>query len=182
MKFKDKIITDTETTGLLEPNTILLSEQPHIIEIYAARLNHKNKIIDEIETFYTVPVEVPKHITKITGIDDDMLMGAPEFVESYNALCDLFVGTTELIGHNINFDAGMIWAELSRIDKVFNFPWPKKWYCTMEHSFHLENKRLRLGKLHEYATGKEHKEGAHRAKQDVLATLRCYEWMQGEGM
>ena len=182
MKHKDKIITDTETTGLLEPNTVLLSQQPYITEIYAARLDHKNNIIDEIETFFHVPVEIPKHITKITGIDDSMLIGAPRFVEKYNELCKLFLGTTQLIGHNINFDAGMIWAELARIDKVFNFPWPKEWYCTMEHSMHLENKRLKLSKLHEYATGKEHKEGAHRAKQDVLATYRCYKWMQEEGM
>jgi DNA polymerase-3 subunit epsilon len=182
MRHKDKIIFDTETTGLLEPNTIILSEQPHIIEIYAARLDHKNKVIDEVESFFTVPVELPKHITKITGIDEAMLSGAPEFVELYDDLCKLFLGATEMIGHNINFDAGMLWAELSRIDKVFNFPWIKEWYCTMEKSFHLENKRLRLGMLHKHATGKEYKDGAHRAKQDVLATLRCYDWMQKNGM
>lgn len=178
MKHKDKIIFDTETTGLLEPTTILLSDQPHMIEIYAARLDHKNKIIDEIESFVSCPIEIPKHITKINNIDDDMLLGAPDFIEIYKPLCELFVGCVELIGHNVNFDAGMLWAQLSRIDKTFNFPWIKEWYCTMEHSMYIENKRLKLGKLHEYATGEFFKEGAHRAKQDVFATLRCYEWLQ----
>ena len=178
MKHKDKIILDTETTGLLEPKTILLKDQPHMIEIYAARLDHKNKIIDEIETFISCPIEIPKFITKITNIDDDMLLGAPDFLDIYNPLCELFVGCTELIGHNINFDAGMLWVQLSRIDKTFNFPWIKEWYCTMEKSMYLENKRLKLSALHKYATGEEHKEGAHRAKQDVFATLRSYEWLQ----
>lgn len=182
MKHKDKIIMDTETTGLLEASASLLSQQPHIIEIYAARLDAKNNVIGEVETFIRAPVEIPKYITKITGIDDDMCLGAPTFVQVYKELVELFIGTRILICHNISFDAGMFWAELARIDKVFNFPWPPEWYCTMERSMHLENKHLKLSKLHEYATGEEHKEGAHRAKHDVFATLRCYKWMLEEGM
>jgi len=181
MKNKDKIILDTETTGLLEPAAALVSQQPYMIEIYAARLDHKNKIIDEIETFISCPIEIPKFITKITNIDDDMLLGAPDFIEIYKPLTELFLGTTELIGHNISFDAGIIWAALKRIDREFKFPWCPEWYCTMENSMYLENKRLKLSRLHEYATGKPHKDGAHRAKQDVLATLRCYEWLQEQG-
>ena len=182
MKHKDKVIFDTETTGLLEPKASLVSEQPHIIEFYGARLDHKNKVIDELDVLVYSPVEIPKFITKITGIDDDMLIGAPEFIEVYKPLVELFMGTRTVIAHNISFDMGMLWAELSRIDKEFKFPYPPEWYCTMERSMHLENKRLKLGNLHKYATGEVFKEGAHRAKQDVLATLRCYNWMQKEGM
>jgi len=173
----DSIILDTETTGLLEPNAIQLIKQPYMIEIYAARLNNKNKIIDELETFFTVPIKIEHHIKKITGIDESMTLGSPEFIEIYDNLCDLFLGAKRMIGHNLPFDAGMLWVELSRIEKEFQFPWPPDWYCTIEKSMHLENKRLKLSALHKHATGKEHKEGAHRARKDVEATLRCYKWM-----
>jgi len=182
MKHKDKIVFDTETTGLPEPEATLVSQQPHMIEIYAARLYHKNKVIDEVDALIYSPIEIPKFITKITGIDGDMLLGAPEFIELYKPLVNLFIGTRTVIGHNISFDMGILWIELRRIGKEFKFPWQPEWYCTMERSMHLENKRLKLGKLHEYATGEEFKEGAHRARQDVLATLRCYKWMIKEGM
>jgi len=182
MKNNDKVIFDTETTGLLEPSAALVSQQPHMIEIYAARLDKKNKIIGEVDALIYSPIEIPKYITKINNINDDMLLGAPEFIELYKPLVELFIGTRTAIGHNVVFDMGILWTALSRIDKEFKFPWCPEWYCTLEHSMHLENKRLKLGKLHEYATGTAFKEGAHRAKQDVLATLRCYDWMEKEGM
>ncbi len=179
---KDKIIFDTETTGLLKPDATRVENQPYITEIYAARLDSKNNVIDEVETLISVPVEIPPLITKLTGIDDYMLMGQPEFIEVYKPLVNLFLGARTIIAHNLPFDNGMLWSELRRHDLEFKFPWPPEWYCTIEHSMHIENKRLKLSKLHEYSTGKEFKEGAHRAKQDVMALLRCYKWMQKEGM
>lgn len=178
----DKIFLDVETTGLLEPKTSLLVQQPYMIELYAARTDSKNKVLDEIETFVHCPIPIPAHITKITGIEENMLLGAPGFMRIYPALVELFIGTREIIAHNLPFDAGILWVELARLGLEFNFPWPPIHYCTIEHSYHLENKRLKLSALHEYATGSEYKEGAHRAKQDVLALMRCYKWMKKNDM
>lgn len=178
MRSKDKIVLDTETTGLLEHEVVEKNLQPHIIEIYAARLDRKNNIIDEYETFLSVPVLLEPHIIKITNIEESMLVGQPTFIEIYKNLCEIFMGVQTLIGHNISFDAGMFWIELSRLALEFNFPWPPEWYCTLEQSMYIENKRLKLSKLHEYATGEKEIVGAHRAKTDVMATLRCYKWLQ----
>jgi len=180
MKFRDTIILDTETTGLLVPEASLLEHQPYITELYAMRVDHKGNLIDEFETFFKVPVPLEKHIIKLTGITDNMLQGAPEFAEEYKNLVEFFMGTRRMVAHNLPFDAGMLWAELSRIGKEFMFPWPPEYYCTIEKSFHIENKRIKLSRLHEHATGKEFKEGAHRAKQDVFALKRCYDWLVEE--
>ena len=180
MQNKDTIILDFETTGLLKPSATEMIHQPHAIELYAMRVDKSGNILDEIETFFSVPVVLERHITKITGINENMLQGAPEFSEKYSEICSIFLGCERMVAHNLPFDAGIMWCELVRIGREFQFPWPPDWYCTIEHSMYIENKRLKLGILHKYATGKEFKDGAHRAKQDVLALQRCYNWLLEE--
>lgn len=174
---KDIIILDVESTGLLEPSAIKLNKQPFMTEIYAARFSSKGKFVGEVEHLINVPIEIPKHITKITGIDNSMLSGQPEFAEIYNDLVELFLGARIMVAHNLSFDAGMLWVELSRMGREFHFPWCPEWYCTIEHSMCLTGKMINLSTLHEHATGEPHKDGAHRAKQDVMALHRCYNWM-----
>ena len=182
MKFKDEIVFDTETTGLLNPTAIELEKQPHIIELFMLRIDKNKKVIDEYESFFSVPVDLPKQIQKITNITPSMLEGQPVFAKERKKITEFFMGTRTLVAHNAPFDAGMLWSELSRLGMEFHFPWPPNHYCTIEKSFHLENKRLKLTVLHEMATGSPHDNGAHRARADVMALLRCYEWMIEEGM
>ena len=177
MKCNDIVVFDTETTGLLEPRAIKLEKQPHMIEIYAARFSENGKFLDEIESLVSPPIPIPDFITKITNIDDSMVSGQPVFADLYKPLTELFIGARTMVAHNLPFDAGMLWVELSRMGMEFHFPWPPNWYCTIEHSMHIEGKMLKLSDLHQHAKGKPHKEGAHRAKQDVLALHRCYQWM-----
>lgn len=182
MKYRDSIILDTETTGLLEADAIELSEQPHMIELFMLRVDKKFKVIDEYESFFSVPVDLPKHITKITNITPSMLEGAPTFAHERKDITEFCMGSRRLVAHNLPFDAGVIWAELSRLGMEFNFPWAPEHYCTIEKSFHIKNKRLKLTDLHEIATGEPHDKGAHRARNDVLALARCYEWLRGQGI
>ena len=60
-----------------------------------------------------------------------------------------------------------------RHDLEKKFCWPKHHICTVEKSYHYENKRLKLMALHEYLFNKGFKD-AHRAKNDVLPTVRCF--------
>ena len=75
--------------------------------------------------------------------------------------------------HNLSFDKNMLGNELMRIDKVLNFPWPKKDICTVKKSKHYEGHRLSLGKLYKYLFNKELL-NAHRAKNDVTAQSECF--------
>ena len=65
-----------------------------------------------------------------------------------------------------------------RMDKLTKFPWPCEQICTVEASFAIHNKRLKLGQLYEIATGKSSFPSAHRAKADVLAMIECMKFLK----
>lgn len=175
------LFTDTETTGLLKTDAIDLNLQPHIIELYIIKTEDDFTFIDEIDTFIKPPVPISEEITRITGIDNLMVANAPTFVEVYPDLVSLCLGQETIVGHNLPFDMGMIYCELARMNVEFKFPWPHNWVCTIERSMSIEHKRLKLGYLHELATGNPH-QGAHRAKADTHATARCYFWLKEKGL
>ena len=169
------IITDTETTGLQKPIPTDIQFQPFMCEIYACKLSFKEdfEFIDEFETFIKPPIPMPPDATKINGITDDMLVGAPSFADAYDGIYDFFCGADSVVGHNIEFDLNIINNELVRHDWDKKFCWPKQHICTIESSYHYENKRLNLQKLHEFLFGEGFEKG-HRAKTDVMATVRCF--------
>ncbi len=175
------IFLDTETTDLLKPDAANLEEQPHMTEFFGVRLDEDFQLVSKFHSLFSIPVPVPEKITRITGITDDMLKGQPTFRQKYDELVAFFLGETTVVGHNVSFDMGVLRHELRRLEKQWQFPWPPNWICTIEKTTHLRGRRLKLGELHNLATGAPH-EGAHRAQEDVAALVRCYIWMQEEGI
>ena len=178
---KTTILFDTETTGLLAPEANDLDAQPYITEIYCVKIDEEFNLVEEIETFIKPPIPISEEITRITGITDRDVANAPSFEQVYPRLAELFTGVTRLVGHNLPFDRGMLRVELQRLEREFQFPWPYDQVCTVEASMPIEQRRLPLSKLHELAVGKPHA-GAHRAKMDVFALVRCYHWLTEKGM
>ncbi len=177
------IFLDTETTGLLNPEANDLNKQPYITELYMVKLEWDNgefQFIDEFHSLFNVPVPIEPIITKITGIDEKMLEGQPTFPDKYMEIAKFFLGEDTVVGHNLAFDNGMIWTELSRIQCETKFPWPIHHHCTVELSLPIEHHRLKLSDLHTKATGAPH-DGAHRARSDVEALVTCYAWLKNEG-
>lgn len=175
------IILDTETTGLIKPTLTDTNMQPFITELYCCKVTTDFQFISEFNHLIKPPIPIPELITKITGIDDAMLENKPSFIEVYDELADFFLGETIVVAHNAPFDIGMLYWELFRQDLEKKFPWPKHHICTVEKSFGIKNKRIKLRDLHEMATGKLHEEGAHRAKEDVMALVRSFKWLVKEG-
>jgi len=167
------IVTDTETTGLVKPIPTDIQFQPFMTEIYACKLDQNFKFLGEFGSLVRPPIPISAEITKITGIDDAKLIGAPTFAEIYDPLYDFFQGADMVVGQNIMFDINVINYELMRHDWDKKFCYPKRHVCTIESSYHYQNKRLNLAKLHELLFG-EGFEDAHRAKSDVMATVRCF--------
>jgi DNA polymerase III epsilon subunit-like protein len=177
----DFVVIDTETTGLLKPSPVDKNMQPFITEFYGIRINKNWEVVGEFETFIKPPMPIPDEVVKITGITDEMVANAPTFIEVFDDIVELFHGARRMVAHNLSFDAGVLRQELERHDLAFKFPWPPEWHCTVELSKSIRDKALKLRDLHEIATGTPHEDGAHRAKNDVMALVRCYKWLCDKG-
>ncbi len=107
-------VFDIETTGLK-------AEQNEIIEIGAVRVEN-GVVTDRFQSFIDDGVTLPKNITALTGITEDMLQGAPPtrvVLERFRAFCD---GTT-LVAHNASFDVGFITHHGARFGITFPLPY-----------------------------------------------------------
>lgn len=171
------IALDTETTGLARPSATELHLQPFMTEICAIKFDNNFVVQDTFLTFVRPPVPIPDEVIKITGITNDMLANAPSFPMIYDDLCNFFLGEKVMFAHNCAFDQSIIKFELQRMAREFNFPWPPHQICTVEASYPIKNKRLKLGQLYEIATGKPEIKGAHRAEADVLAMIECIKFL-----
>ena len=98
--FTDEFVAfDLETTGLS-------SRDDTIIEIGAV-LMKEGKEIDRFQTFVDPGRKLERKIIDLTGITDEMLVGAPKIEEILPKFLE-FVGDRPLIAHNADFDVGFI--------------------------------------------------------------------------
>ena len=97
-------IVDIETNGS-KPGT------SQVIEIGAVMLED-GEVIDTLETFVDCAY-LPKHITKITGIEPEDLVGAPSRKEALTRLKH-FMGDAVFVAHNANFDYSFLNASFDR--------------------------------------------------------------------
>jgi len=166
------IIFDTETTGLVKPESNELNNQPYILEICCYKFEGTD-LVDTFNTFLKPPRVVPAEITKITGINGEMVESAPTFADAYSDLADFFLGVERLVAHNLAFDRNLLLFELARIEAQFQFPWPKQHICTVERTMHYEQRRMSLSRLYKHLFGYDFA-NAHRAENDVKALSQCY--------
>lgn len=102
----DYTIIDIETTGLSR-------RQHEIIEIAAVQYRDDQETGRFVELIR--PVErIPYFITRLTGIDDQMVSQARTIAQVLPELRD-FVGTDTLIAHNTRFDIPFINDKFQRI-------------------------------------------------------------------
>ncbi|MBR4096539.1 MAG: 3'-5' exonuclease [Oscillospiraceae bacterium] len=162
----DYIVLDIETTGL--------GTSCDIIEIAAVRVRN-NVIMDEFESFVKPRGTIPWNITRLTGITNAMVAGAPPIEQ---VLCEFkrFVGDDVLIGHNIkSFDMRMISAKATDCGMCFGnelvdtLAMARKLLPTKHHG---------LADVCSYYNITN--SNAHRALSDVIATHECYQRLKNE--
>ena len=100
------VVFDLETTGLS-------ANSNKVIEVGAYRVE-KGRLAEEFHSFVNSGEKLSPVITKLTGINDEMLVGAPEWKEVLEKFRK-FIGDSVLIAHNADFDAGFLRKH-----------WPKK--------------------------------------------------------
>lgn len=176
------IIFDTETTGLVKPMATPINEQPQIIEFAAIKVNFDTlEEIERLEFLVNPLVDLPDEIIKITGLTTERVACEQPFIAHLDTLKNFFLGSRHLIAHNLAFDTNLLRFELMRVGHEFKFPWPPSQICTVEASFCINNRRMRLCQIHELATGVEHKD-AHRAMADVEGLLTVVKYLRHEGL
>ena len=95
----DFVVFDIETTGFSPVSN-------HIIEIGAVKVE-QGKITERFSTFVNPKTPIPYRIEELTGISDDMVMGAPtidEILPKFLSFCEGCV----MVAHNADFDMSFI--------------------------------------------------------------------------
>lgn len=155
-------IIDTETTGLSAKNE-------KITEI-AIIIHDGEKEVDRFQTLINPERSIPFRITQLTGINNQMVAGAPKFFEVAKKILQLTEGKI-IVGHNVNFDYNFIRAEFEE----FEFDFRRKTACTVKLS------RKVFPGLPSYSLGRLTAQldidhiNKHRAMGDCEATLKVFE-------
>jgi len=89
------VVVDIETTGLS-------AHRHKITEIAAVRIDGEN-VIDEFQTLVDPEVPIPKFITRLTGIDNELVEGHPT-VDVAMLQFIKYLGEDTFVAHNASFD------------------------------------------------------------------------------
>lgn len=155
-------IIDIETTGN-KYNFGKITE----IAIYQ---HNGQKITGSYSTLINPEMDIPYFITRLTGINNEMVKDSPKFYQVAKKIIEMTQGRI-FIAHNVSFDFKFIKEEYNRLGYDFN----QKTLCTvkMARKFIPGHSSYSLGKLCS-DLGIEIN-GRHRAAGDALATVKLFE-------
>jgi len=155
-------IIDIETTG----NSY---KHGHITEI-AIYQHNGIEITDSFSSLVNPEIDIPFYITKLTGIDNEMVKDAPRFFEIAKKVVELTAGRT-FVAHNVQFDYRFIKEEYNRLAYPFN----RKTLCTVQlaRKFIPGHRSYSLGAICNDLGINIH--DRHRASGDALATVKLFE-------
>lgn len=154
-------IIDVETTG----------RSNRVTEISIFRFDG-SKVLEEFTSLVNPEDYIPRHITALTGIDNDMVAAAPTFDEIAEKVVELTEDAV-FVAHNVNFDYNVIGGEFKRI----GIPFSRKKLCTVRLS------RKLLPGHRSYGLGKLCRDleipivGRHRARGDAEATTTLFKML-----
>lgn len=179
---KTYIFIDTETTDLIKSSGVPLAKQPRIIEFCGIITDDRGKTVDELNFLCDPGFPVPDFITRITGIKTVDVAGKPGFDAYASKVKALIERSHCVIAHNLQFDMGMVNYEFARIaSKEAEVNWPVRQICTVEQTSFLKGYPLKMGDMYEHLFG-ERFPNAHRARNDVVALVKCFWELKGKGM
>ncbi|TVR73727.1 MAG: 3'-5' exonuclease [Marinilabiliales bacterium] len=161
-------IIDIETTG----GSPLRDK---ITEI--AVINHDGTgVTGQFSTLINPEREIPAFITRMTGISNGMVAGAPRFFEVARKIVELTEGRI-FVAHNVSFDFGFVKEEFRQL----GYSYQREKLCTVRLSRRIipGHRSYSLGKLCRALDISL--ENRHRAMGDALATARLFEKLINNG-
>jgi len=155
-------IIDIETTGL-SPIRDRITE----IALY---VHDGKQVIEEFTTLINPERNIPSHITRLTGITNEMVQDAPKFWEIAKDVVMLTEGKS-FVAHNATFDYNFIRNEF----KSLGYDFKRDRLCTVKLSRKIipNHKSYSLGKLCMDLGISVN--GRHRAAGDAFATVMLLE-------
>ncbi len=153
------VVCDIETTGMT-------ASPAGIIEIGAARLRG-GRVIEEFQQLVNPGVRLPPFITRLTGIDDAMLVDQPPLADVWRRFHD-FLGSDVLIAHNAKFDLSFLNAAAVA---YAGRPLPNPWLCTLKLARRVLPQQRRRGLDALAAHFAIPQNDRHRALGDVRITV-----------
>ncbi|MFD2255783.1 exonuclease domain-containing protein [Luteolibacter algae] len=164
---QEYVVVDIETTGGR-------AAHHRVTEIGAVRIRG-GEVVAKYSTLLNPERRIPGNITRLTGISDSMVAGAPKFEDVADAFRD-FVGNAVFVAHNASFDYGFLRQEFARIGEDFRRPT----LCTVVamRKFFPGLPSYSLGKLTEYF--QVPLESHHRALCDAEATAELLKLINGK--
>ena len=164
---KPIVIVDVETTGMSPVRS-------RIVEIACIRIE-EGKEVDRFVTLVDPEQSIPLTLQAITRISNEMVKGAPTFVQIAKRVEEIFDGAI-LCAHNARFDYSFIKAEMERAGLKFK----KTMLCTAKLSRNLfkQHRKHDLSSLidrHSFAC-----EARHRAEGDADVLVQFLKHIQKE--
>ncbi len=106
------ICFDLETTGLS-------ASRDKITEIGAVKVVN-GEITEKFSTFVNPEISIPRKITELTGITDEMVADAPSQSDAVRAFLE-FAGNNVLVAHNAPFDTSFISQACENMGTEYNY-------------------------------------------------------------
>lgn len=155
------VFSDIETTGLS-------SEQDEITEVAAIKYTGGDKV-EYFSTLVNPSISIPKTVTNITGITNEMVYKAPKMKSVLPAFKD-FVGDAELIFYNAPFDESFLKKASIDLNNPINNKFFDALMLAKEAFPGLHNHKLKtMAKQLNVAAN-----GAHRALNDTTILMFVY--------
>ena len=107
------VVIDVETTGGS-------SSGHRVTEVGMVKVRN-GEIIDRWQSLINPQRSIPRHITALTGISNDMVADAPIFADVSERI-KMFLEGAIFVAHNVNFDYGFMRREFERLDVAFRCP------------------------------------------------------------
>lgn len=107
------VVVDVETTGGKADNH-------RITEIGMVKMV-AGEVVDSYQTLVNPQRHIPRFITQLTGISNEMVATAPTFAEVLDEVEKFCLGSV-FVAHNVNFDYGVIKQEFARQQRGFKRP------------------------------------------------------------
>lgn len=127
-------------------------------------------VVDKFSTLIDPECYISPLYTNITGITNQMVVGAPKFHQVAKKIHELTDNKT-FVAHNVSFDYNFIKAEFASL----GFHYERKKLCTVQMSRKLipGHKSYSLGKICEAL--KISNSARHRAEGDAVATAKLFD-------